>query len=93
MTPLDPATVLVPVGDKTPVTVDDALFLYDEADRRFFRLNAGARAVYERCDGRRSVSAIADELARQFPDDEDAVRRDVMGTVDGLVELGLVAPV
>jgi hypothetical protein len=88
----DSVLVLVATGDMTPVEVDDALFLYDAKTRRFFRLNASARAVYERCDGIRTLSAIADELAALYPDDAAGVRRDVTDTATDLLELGLVGP-
>ena len=83
-------SVLVATGDVTPVEVDDALFLYDATTQRFFRLNAGARAVYERRDGIRTLSAIADELAALHPDDAAGISSDVTDTAWDLVELGLV---
>ncbi|HXX91454.1 MAG TPA: PqqD family peptide modification chaperone [Acidimicrobiales bacterium] len=84
------SAVLVPNALVTTVVVDDSLFVYDEGDRRFFVLNASAAAVYERCDGSRTLDAIAAALAEEHPD-APSVAEDVRDAVDGLVELGLVA--
>lgn len=82
--------VPVPTFDKRVVPVEDALFVYDEANTRFFRLNSSAAAVYRCCDGAASVAEIVALLTSQFPDDSANVQEDVEATVAELQELGLV---
>ena len=84
------ADVPVPVPSMTTMPVDDALFVYDETNNRFFRLNSSATAVYRCCDGAASVDEIVTLLTDQFPDDSANVRDDVEATVAELEELGLV---
>ena len=89
---IDGSTVLERCEQMTVVTVDDSLFVYDETARRFFMLNTSAAAIYEHCDGQRSVDEIAAAMVELHPEGGPRVDADVREAVEGLVELGLVAP-
>jgi hypothetical protein len=59
----------------------DELLLHVPGDSTASVLNATARAVWELCDGRRSVEAIARELAQRF----DAAPGDILTSVRDVV--------
>jgi hypothetical protein len=74
----------------TTVALDDSVFVYDEDAHRFYKLNSSAAAIYESCDGVNSVDEIAARLAEQHLAGLPNVRADVLETITGLAELGLV---
>jgi len=72
--------------------IEDGFVIY-QADRdRAHYLNHSAVAVLELCDGRRSVSQIA-ECIRKLYGLETAPRRDVEGVVAKLAGEGLISDV
>jgi coenzyme PQQ biosynthesis protein PqqD len=64
------------------------MLLYPE---RGLSLNAVGAAVARRCDGTRTVAAIAAEIAAEFPGAEPGeIERDVLEFLERLAERGLV---
>jgi pyrroloquinoline quinone biosynthesis protein D len=55
------------------------------APERVFNLDATAAAVLRLVDGRRSIGAIADELAMQFDADRTVIEADVIDMLADLV--------
>ena len=73
------------------VHLDDNVALYDEVGQLLIMLNSSAAAVWERCDGTRTLDEIVGELAEAHADDDaGAIAEDVWLTVRKLAELGLV---
>lgn len=64
------------------------LLLYPERGQV---LNASAAAIARRCDGTRSVGAIAEELAREHAAPAAAIEADVVALVEQLAAKGLLA--
>lgn len=62
------------------------MLIYPE---RGLALNDSAAAIVKRCDGTRSVKAIADELGREAGVD---VESDVIGVLEDLQKKGLLEP-
>lgn len=54
------------------------------------KLNNTGVAILELCDGKRSLEAIAAELARRFRAPLDAIQQDVTAYVHGLREQNLI---
>ncbi len=69
--------------------LDDELLVYDPRDHRVHCLNATARAVWEHCDGRTPVEAIAREVARELGAPADPDLADL--ALARLAEAGLLA--
>src|SRR3954454_7444948 len=67
----------------------DELLVYDQRSDVAHRLNATAAIVWRHCDGRHSVSDLAEEL-RASPVGELADEDLVMVSLDGLAEAGLL---
>lgn len=66
------------------------LLVYPE---RGLELNASAAAIVRRCDGTRTLRAIALEVAAEAqanPDEQPAVERDVVELVEELARKGLL---
>jgi coenzyme PQQ biosynthesis protein PqqD len=57
-------------------------------------LNPTGAAILKKCDGEQSLSAIIAALAIEFHGDAEALRPEVLGFVQGLLDRGLlqVAP-
>ncbi len=64
------------------------LLLYPE---RGLVLNASAAAIAQKCDGTRTIAAIAEELAREHAGSVEDIERDVTAFVDALAAKGLLA--
>ena len=62
----------------------------DLAGARIHQLNATASYIWDRCDGHRTVSAIAAELTDLFQVDDKTAREAVQATLRQLDELGLL---
>lgn len=68
----------------------DELLLHRPGGSQVLSLNATARAVWERCDGRRSVETIACDLARHFPEPPDEILAAVRHVIQQMADLGLI---
>jgi hypothetical protein len=72
------------------VELDENVALYDEVGQLLILLNTSAAAVWERCDGARTLDGIVGELAGAHPADAAVIGDDVRQTVGKLAELGLL---
>lgn len=68
---------------------DDVVVLVPETDQVHL-LNLTAAAIYELCDGTRSVDQIVDALRRSVPNPPDEIDHDVNRTLAELSEKGLL---
>jgi hypothetical protein len=95
---IEPSQALLPVEaipskiSRTAVRVLGGEALVLVVDRReLHRLNGVGTRVLELCDGKRSVAAIAEQLASEFEVELDAARADVKRFVAELMALGAVS--
>jgi hypothetical protein len=73
------------------VELDDNLAVYDDVGQHLILLNAGAAAVWERCDGTTSFRDLVAGLTRAHSGESpSAIEEDVWRTVRQLAEMGLV---
>lgn len=77
-------------NDVVATPIDAEVLLYDPADGSTHALNHTAAAVWTRCDGTRSPTMIAADLARQFDLPSGYADGDVDRLVDRLHDLHLV---
>lgn len=77
-------------SDVQSFAMDDELLLYAPGRANAFTLNLSARAIWDLCDGSRTVSEIAGLLARESGTPEPALYPDVAGAVQAFVYNGLV---
>ena len=68
----------------------DNVLLYDSTGETAHALNVPARAVWELCDGTRTISDISHELAELVDVSLETVQPDVMAAVGQFVHLGLI---
>jgi hypothetical protein len=71
-------------------SVWDELVLYVPGRELGVSLNRSARAIWELCDGRRTLAEISQELARDLGCPDDELLADVGAAVRQFSELGLV---
>jgi PqqD family protein of HPr-rel-A system len=71
--------------------LEDELVLYDPRSGRAYVLNPTASALWERCDGSRSVETLAQELAAAFEVAYDDALADVRAFLTQLSRGGLLA--
>ncbi len=69
----------------------EEMVLYDPERDMAFSLNLSARAVWELCDGERTVTAIVEELSAALDDPPPRLAADVEATVRRLAGLDLLA--
>ena len=75
----------------TGVELDDNVAVYDEVGELLILLNAGAAAVWERCDGVTTVRALVTDLQSLHEEEPpEAIQDDVFQTIRKLADLGLV---
>ncbi len=75
----------------TGVELDDNLAVYDEVGELLILLNAGAAAVWARCDGATTFGTLVADLESAHANEPDGViAEDVRQTVRKLADLGLV---
>lgn len=72
--------------------VDGEIVLYDPQRQTVHVLNATAAFVWERCDGTRTVTDLAAELAAVYHDRRDDIALDVRTVVNDFCSVGLVTP-
>jgi hypothetical protein len=70
--------------------VDGELVLLDRQRNRVHQLNATATYIWDRCDGRHTVAAIARDVQRVFAVDVKIAGKDVARAVQELEAVGLV---
>lgn len=62
-------------------------------DLRLIELNATARELFSRLDGRNSVEQVARSIASDYDWPPETVLQDVRAVIDRMVELGMLEPV
>jgi hypothetical protein len=70
----------------------DELLLYTPEMARAFSFNQTAQAVWDLCDGQRTLAEISQHLATRYDATPDKLLADVQETVRQLQELGLLEP-
>jgi coenzyme PQQ biosynthesis protein PqqD len=73
------------------VELDDNIAVYDDVGQLMILLNSSAGAVWNLCDGTRTVGEMITELAETYPDGAAVIRDDVRDTLRKLAEIGLVS--
>lgn len=71
-------------------TVADETVLFDSERDMAFSLNVAARAIWELCDGSRTVGEISERLAEAADERSSDVREDVEEAIRELCRLELV---
>jgi len=64
--------------------------LYRHSQKKTTYLNETAAAVWQLCDGRRTVREVIDTLADAYPEMRDAVVADVNEAIDTLFRAGVL---
>ena len=78
------------VAAAQPYALSDEMVLYSPRDEAAYVFNASARAMWELCDGTRTVSQISRELAEVASSNVADVQEDVVAALLRLSELHLV---
>jgi len=68
----------------------DELVAYVPASSQAVSLNVSARAIWELCDGSRTVDDICNELSEPAGMPPEGLRRDVQAAIDQMRDLGLL---
>lgn len=68
----------------------DELVAYAPASSRAVSLNVSARAIFELCNGMRTVDDICNELSGSAGMPPEALRADVQAAINQMRELGLL---
>ena len=68
----------------------DELLIYSATQEMGFSLNHSAKAIWELCDGERSLREISEELAQRFGCDGIDLFPDIIATIEQLQQHGLV---
>jgi len=71
-------------------TVLDEMVIYSTKNEIAFSLNQSAKAVWDLCDGRHTITEICRELGKIFDRSGAELRPDVESTITQLHKLGLV---
>lgn len=78
---LDGATRPKPKADIRAETFAEEVLLYHPLRTTAIRLNETAAAIWQLCDGRRTVGQIVEELTRRYPEAADRLSGDVIDTL------------
>jgi hypothetical protein len=79
-----------PLAGVKSYQVGREMVLYLPGEEQAVSLNHSARAIWELCDGQRTLADIGRELGRRFESPAEAFLPDVTATVEQLVEHGLL---
>ena len=85
-------------GDSVPIQVSGVLdyrlaeemVVYDPVRSQAASLNGTARALWDLCDGSRSVHMLCDEIVKRFDVSHEEASSQVQSAVEQLCELGLL---
>ena len=84
----------VPVGPPasgvSSVEIEGRVSVFNPATDRVLALNESASAIWQLCTGEHTLDAIATLLAERYGVDLEAIRADVVTTVDGFHVEGLL---
>jgi Coenzyme PQQ synthesis protein D (PqqD) len=70
--------------------IDGEMVVLDRDTQRVHQLNQTARYIWDRCDGRHTVTEIAERLAEAFDVSRRAAETDVAAAVRQLERVGLL---
>ena len=68
--------------------MDGETILYEDVTKKMIYLNESATAVFQLCDGQRSVLDIIELLTATYPDASATMSQDVVSVIDYLVQEG-----
>jgi len=89
------ASVIVDMPKRRDEVVEralpDELILYNVAKDQVFLLNQTSAAIWDLCDGQRSIDGIAGEIAGHFAASPGVVREHVQRTIASFQERALLA--
>ena len=68
----------------------EEMVLYDSNTEMGYSLNGSARKIWDLCDGKRSLTVICSEIAKELQIDAELLRDDVKTTIYELASLGLL---
>ena len=91
-TTVKPDAVYTASGDVVVREVDDQIILIplasgmEDAGNKPFILNMTGREIWQRCNGKRSLKAIAKDLAAEFKTPAATIQKDVIGFVKQLLK-------
>jgi hypothetical protein len=70
----------------------EEMLLYSSKSETAYSLNPSARAIWELCDGQRTLVDISQELSRTFDRSPEELLPDVQTAVVQMEQLGLLEP-
>lgn len=76
---------------ETAILPDGSCLLFDPVTNNGHALNASGAFIWDCCDGKMSVGAVADELAKLLPS-EPEMRSQALEMIALLLRMGLVTP-
>lgn len=72
------------------VEIDGEIVLYDDAERRFHRLNPSAASLWLCLDGHATLAEIARDIAYVYAEPAESILGDLLGTARRLNAEGLL---
>ena len=66
------------------------IVIFQQLSKQYIVLNSTARRIFELSDGRRSAKQIAEHLCKEFEGLPENVEQEVLQTIEGLRELGVL---
>ena len=70
-----------------------SLLLFNMEDGQYYTLNDVGKRIWELCDGKRSLSEIANSLSLEYDSPPATIRDDVLELVGDLADATLLVPV
>jgi pyrroloquinoline quinone biosynthesis protein D len=80
----DESSVPIPRKGFRMEEMDGETLIYRHSAKKTIYLNDSAAAIWQLCDGQRSIKAIVDMLADAYPDKRDELVADVIEAVERL---------
>jgi hypothetical protein len=96
MDPITPQSVCVPSDDVVSREIEGELLIVPIAsgigdmEDELYTLNDTGRAIWQRLDGKRTISDVAAELAEQYAAPVDQITRDVLGLTGELAKRNII---
>jgi hypothetical protein len=70
----------------------EEMLLYSPKTEMAFALNCSAQAIWELCDGKRTIVEIGEELGRRFDCSDSELLNDIENSVNQFTNHGLLEP-
>jgi hypothetical protein len=96
MASLTPESICIPSDDIVSREIEDELIIVPIAsgigdlEDELYTLNETGRAIWERLDGKRTLGAVAAELAEDYSAPLEQVSRDVLGLAEELARRKII---